>query len=160
MTEKRIYINDRNVPYKKTEIAPIDSKRDIDGALARWGVKRVAWEWDPDPKGGNVQVSFQFEEVVDGVTVYPVVVVKCPRIWRKSRSRKVPETVKWDTSMRVLWWYMKSHLEHAYLMSSITVEFLPHITTPALQGTGKTVKDYVIPKLSEMEALPDLEELM
>ena len=65
--------------------------------------------------------------------------------------------------MRVLFWYIKSHLEHAYLMSSTkTTEFLPHIEIPSLEGQPTKLKDVIIPRMDQLKnikALPQIEKV-
>ena len=58
--------------------------------------------------------------------------------------------------MRVMYWFIKSHLEAAYLLqSSKTAAFLPYI---ASKDGEKTLKDVIIPRMNEVQqlaALPD-----
>jgi hypothetical protein len=62
--------------------------------------------------------------------------------------------------MRVLFWFLKSNLESAYLMQfDKTTAFLPWIASGA---DGKTLRDVILPRLgkvSEFEALPTEEEM-
>ena len=149
----KIYTHDRHVPYKTTKIDPMSSKADIDGILARWGIKKVAWTWDPE--NNEVYVQFQIEEVVDGRKVTPVIRVEPPRIWNKA-TRKRREGINWNVSMRVMVWYIKTHLEQAYLtQSSKTTEFLPYIDLSTEEGGKKLLKDVLIPDLGMLKALPD-----
>ena len=58
--------------------------------------------------------------------------------------------------MRVLHWYIKTHLEQAYLSrSSKTTEFLPYIDI-SRNGEVRVLKDVLIPDLEMVKALPDL----
>ena len=58
--------------------------------------------------------------------------------------------------MRAMWWFIKTHLEMAYVMQSEkTVAFLPWITS----SDGKhTLKDTILYRLSELQDLPALSE--
>lgn len=151
----KIYKNDQYVPYKSTQIKAIASKAKIDGILAKWGIKKVAWNWDPE--NNDVYVQFQIEEVVEGRTITPVVRIEPPRIWDKG-SRRRKEAINWDVSMRVMVWYIKTHLEMAYLLrSSKTTEFLPYINIPTKDGE-KVLKDVILPDLQALRALPEYSE--
>lgn len=44
----QIFSNDPVVPYKTTQVNPLTTKAEIEGLLARWNIKKYAWEWDPD----------------------------------------------------------------------------------------------------------------
>jgi hypothetical protein len=151
----KLYTNDRLVPYKTTRILnPLSTKSEIDGLLARYGIKKSAWEWDLE--NSRVSLQFQISEVIHDRSVEPVVKIEPPTIWNKGgRSKK--ESINWAVSMRIMFWFLKSHLEMAYLMqSSKTQEFLPFILNPE---TGKTLKDILIPRLDEirqLEALPEM----
>lgn len=138
----KVFSDDSVVPYKETEKSPEVSRAEIDGLLARWGIKKSGWDWDLE--NGVVALHFQFVETVGGVQVAPVILVKPPFIYDKA-TRKKPEQVNWRVSMRVLHWWLKTHLEMAYLsQSSKTEYFLPLIEA----SDGKhTLKDAVIPKL-------------
>ncbi len=150
----KLYTDDRIVPYKTTKINPLSTKAEIDGLLARWAIKKTMWEWDLE--NNKVQLVFKFTEEIEGVDVEPVIKVEPPRIWDK-RTRNHPEQINWAISMRVLFWYLKSHLEMAYLMqSSKTTEFLPWIQVTETQ----TVKDVVIPRIQRVEQLAALPEIV
>jgi len=148
----KLYTDDRIVPYKSTKINPLSTKAEIDGLLARFGIKKTAWEWDIE--NNRVALTFQISETIDEKLLEPVVKVEPPRIWNKG-SRKHHEEINWAVSMRVMFWFMKSHLEMAYLLQSgKTVEFLPYIQT----GENQTLKDLVIPRLDEVKQLAALPE--
>lgn len=127
----KIYDNDPMVPYGSTKIHPSQSRAEIDGLLARWGIRDSGWRWSPETN--EVFVTFQMRQVNEGKETRPLVKIEAPLIYkRKTRNR--PEEVNWTISLRVMWWYIKSHLEAAYLrQSGTTLEFLPHIqvNTPA-----------------------------
>lgn len=146
----KLYTDDRLVPYKTTTISPMGTKSDIDGLLAKFGIKKTMWEWDLE--NNKVAVTFQISEVIQDRTVEPIVKVEPPRIWDKgSRSRR--EAINWAVSMRCLWWYIKSHLEMAYCFQSGKVtEFLPHIQI----SKTETVKDIAVSRLSEIKQLAAL----
>lgn len=149
----KLYTDDRNVPYKTTKINPISTKSEIDGLLARYGIKKTMWIWDIE--NNQVSLTFQLSEIINDRTVEPTVRVEPPRIWDKgSRNRR--EEINWSVSMRVMFWFLKSHLEMAHLLqSSKTTQFLPYIQ---VNEDGKTLKDVVIPRLEEVKHLGSLPE--
>lgn len=150
----KLYVDDRIVPYKTTKINSISTKAEIDGLLAKYGIKKTAWEWDIE--NNKVSLSFQFSEVIGDRTIEPIIKVEPPRIWDKgSRNRR--EAINWAVSMRVMFWFLKSHLEMSYLMQSgKTIEFLPYVQ---LNEKGDTVKDVVVPRLDEVRQLAALPEI-
>jgi hypothetical protein len=150
----KIYTDDRLTPYRTTRILnPLSSKADIDGLLAKYGIKKSAWEWDPE--NSKVALTFQINEVVNERTVKPVVRIEAPTIWDKG-NRNRHEAINWAVSMRVMWWFIKSHLEMAYLLqSSKTTEFLPFIQ---INESGQTVKDVLVPRIEELKHLAALPE--
>jgi len=150
----KIYTTDKLVPYKGTTIDPATTKAEIDGLLARWGVKKSGWEWDIS--NGKVAVTF---ELPPEFGMQQVVRLPPPVIWKKGYRK--PDEVDWKQSMRVLYWFLKSNLENAYLMQfDKTTVFLPYI----VGSDGKTMlKDVIIPRLesvSELLALPKKDEGM
>jgi len=148
----KLYTDDRIVPYKSTTINPASTKAEIDGLLARFGIKKTAWDWDIE--NNKVTLSFQISETINERLLEPVVKVEPPRIWTRG-TRKHREEINWAVSMRVMFWFMKSHLEMAYLLQSgKTTEFLPYIQT----GENQTLKDLVIPHLDEVKQLAALPE--
>lgn len=146
----KIYVEDSLVPYKTTKIPALTTKAEIDGLLARWGIREVYWNWNPE--NDNVFVLFKIPETFGDIQ--PSAKLEPPRIWNKeTRNRK--EEINWPVSMRVLYWFTKSYLEIAYLMNfDRTTVFLPFIVT----RDGHTrLKDIIMPRLgrvSEFEALP------
>jgi hypothetical protein len=151
----KIYTEDRLVPYKTTTIDPLSTKAEVDGLLARWGIRQVFWDWNPE--GNIVTLMFKLPETFGGVQ--PSVKLEPPRIWTKGTRRK-NEEINWAVSMRVLFWFLKSFLESAYLMQfDKTTAFLPWIVS----SDGMTrLKDVIIPRLgriSELEALPTEEQV-
>ena len=146
----KIYTEDRLVPYKTTKIPPLTTKAEIDGLLARWGIRKTMWDWNPEMN--VVTLVFELPQEYSNPSG-TAVKIEPPRIWTKGhRNRK--EEINWQVSMRVLFWYLKSSLENAYLMQfDKTTAFLPHI----MSSTGQLLKDIVIPRLSqvsELESLP------
>ena len=151
----KIYSEDRLVPYKNTKIDPLSTKAEIDGLLARWGIRQVFWDWNPEQN--KVVLMFKLPETFGDIQ--PGVRLEPPRIWTKG-SRKRREEINWAVSMRVLFWFLKSNLESAYLLQfDKTTAFLPWIAS----GDGKTVlRDVILPRLgkvSELEALPTEDEV-
>jgi hypothetical protein len=141
----QIFTNDPVVPYRNTTIPALTTKSEIDGLLARWGIKKSAWDWDLE--NGKVTLNFQVNEVIEGKEVQVVVELAAPKIYDKPNRRNPKLTVNWRVSIRVLYWWLKSHLEYHYLsQSSKTAMFLPFI-----QGTnGKTLEKMLIPRLTEI----------
>jgi hypothetical protein len=149
----KIYSDDPNLPYKTTKLKALYTKSEIDGLFAKWGVKDVYWHWDPEHN--DVLVQFKIAEEVDDVSLQVTAKVEAPAIWdHKTRSKA--ESVNWDISMRVMYWFVKSHLEAAYLLqSSKTAAFLPYI---ASNDGQKTLKDLIIPRMNEVQQLAALPE--
>jgi hypothetical protein len=148
----KIYGDDPNLPYKTTKLNALYTKSEIDGLFAKWGVKDVYWRWDPERN--DVFVQFKIVEEIDGVPLQVSAKVEAPVIWNH-KTRSNAETVNWNISMRVMYWFIKSHLEAAYLLqSSKTAAFLPYI---ASKDGEKTLKDVIIPRINELQRLDALE---
>ena len=147
--EKKLYTNDKNVPYTTTKISPIKSNSDIDAVLSKWGITKIAWEFDIEHN--KVLIHFELpRETFSDMTMNPIIRLEPPRIWNKPKRGK-PEEINWQVSMRILHWFIKTTLEMSYAMQSQkVVAFLPHI-----QSGEKTVKDIIIPRLSLLKALPE-----
>ena len=161
MTLQKIFSDDPLLKYKDTEIDALRTKAQVDGMLAEYGTKDVWWHWEKEAVEKNepasIFVRFVIEEVIEGVPINVAVKVDCPVIWdRGNKLARKPENriekVNWDISMRALHWFIYTHLNSAYAMrSSKTVAFLPFI-----QGAhGKSLKDLILPRLSEYQALED-----
>lgn len=151
MSEK-IYATDTNLPFRSTKKRPIDTKRDIDGDLARWGIFQVGWTWDLEHN--NVEIVFQLpREKFKELTINPVVKLTPPIIWKhKAKRSKKPDEVDWRMSMRLLYWWLHSQLAMVYAnQSSKAVAFLPYIQV----SEKENVADLVIPRLSLLKALPE-----
>lgn len=150
MSEKKIYVDDRDVPFKRTKIQPQNTKADIDGILARWGITKVAWQFDPEHNLVKLHFELPYEKFGEA-DINPIIRLEPPRIWNK-RNRKRAESINWQVSMRILHWFIKETLAMSYAMQSQkAVAFLPYIET----GEGQTVKDMILPRLNLLKALPD-----
>jgi hypothetical protein len=143
---EKIYSDDPNVPYKTTTLKALHTKSEIDGLFAKWGVKDVYWHYDPEHN--EVYVQFKIEEKIQDRELSAAARVDAPIVWNH-KTRKAVESVNWDISMRVMHWFLKSHLEAAYLShSGKAVAFLPYIAG----SDGKTtLKDIVIPRLEQIQ---------
>lgn len=149
----KIYSDDPNLLYKTIKLKALYTKSEIDGMFAKWGVKDVYWRWDPEHN--DVFVQFKIVEEIDGIPIQVSTKVDAPAIWdHKTRSKA--ESINWNISMRVMYWFIKSHLESAYLLqSSKTAAFLPYITS---KEGGRVLKDVIIPRMSEVQQLSALPE--
>jgi len=142
----KIYDTDPEVYARTTNIKPDRSKSEIDGVLARFGVKDVAWRWDI--KNNDVFLMFKLPPERFGHLEHKELTVKLepPRIWHK---HKKGDYINWSASVRNLYWYILTHLSQAYVMQSGKfTEFLPHI----LGRDGRKLVDVVG---EEMLALPE-----
>ena len=148
---EKIFYTDTNLPLKTTKKCPIDSRRDIDAELARWGISKVLWEWNLDV--GLCKITFELP--ADKFHDMPLAVqLEPPRIWRKKGKYKDPE-IDWRVSVRLLYWFVHYQLAWVYAnQSSSAIAFLPHIQV----GEGKNVTDVVLPHISNLKALPDIEQ--
>lgn len=147
----KIYSGDPLVHYATTELSSERTKAQIDGILAEYQVKDVLWHYDI-PR--EAYVIFKIEETINERPVKVGVKVVCPAIWDRERPRARPprlEEINWKVSMRAMYWFIKTHLETAYAMQSgKAVAFLPFIQS---SNPEKTLKDYILPRLSEYTAL-------
>lgn len=152
MSDEKIFNNDSNLPLKSTTKRPMDSRRDIDGELAKWGIKRVMWNWDLN--NGICEITFELpKEKFKDVVMNPAVRLTPPIVWKKKGRYK--SEIDWRLSIRLLFWYIHYQLAWVYAnQSSPIVAFLSHIQT----GKNKTVKDTIIPMLSNWKALPEKEQ--
>jgi hypothetical protein len=148
----KIYSDDPNLPYKTTKLKALYTKSEIDGLFAKWGVKDVYWHWDLE--GNDVYAVFKISEEIGGFPVDVSARVDCPVIW-KHKTRAKAEEVNWNISLRVMYWYIKSHLEAAHLLqSSKAAAFLLDL---AGKDERQTLKDIIIlhiGNLQKMAALP------
>lgn len=146
----KIYTDDPNLPYKTTKCAALYTRMEIDGVLAKWGVKKSGWSWEPEIN--QIYITFEYEETIEGQTVHPVIRVEAPVIW-SHKTRNKAEEVNWNISLRVMYWFIKTHLEAAYLWhSSKTVAFLPYIATG--RELHETLAYKVLGNLDKVQALP------
>ncbi len=151
----KIYTDDPLVSYKESTIDPLRTKDQIDALLRAFKVTDIHWHWNPD--ANDVYVQFGIEEVIEGVPVRVAAKVVCPAIWDKAiRNSPKPERrverINLRVSMRALYWYIKTHLETSYAMQSSRVAgFLPNI----VGSRGKTIEQTLIPRISELAALPE-----
>jgi hypothetical protein len=148
---KKVYADDPLIKFTTTQLSAERSKQQIDGVLAEYQVKDVYWHWNPPH---DIYVMFKIEETVDDVPLMVSVRVDCPAIWNRARTRRRPftqEEINLSVSMRAMYHFIYTHLNNAYAMqSSKVVAFLPYIQT---NQEGKTLKDLLIPKLSNLPAL-------
>lgn len=150
----KIYSDDPLVHYAHTNLPPARTKQQIDGILAEYGVTVVTWSFDI-PR--EVYVIFWFEDKVEGRLTKIPAKIACPTIWNRARPRAhTPEArteqIDWKTSMRVMFWFIKTHLETAYAMQSgNVVGFLPFL----MGSNQKLLKDYLLPQLNRFIALED-----
>ena len=146
----KIYDSDPVVPYKTSKIGANQTRAEIDGLLARWGIKESGWKWDPE--GSDIALTFVITEQINGQPVRVVVKVSPPVIWTKA-TRAQREAVNWRVSMRTLWWYIKGHLEMAYLsQGDKTTQFLPFLQS----RSGVSLRDLVIPEIGHIDMLKAL----
>lgn len=151
----KIYDDDVLVPYKDTKISKDQTRAEIDGLLARWGIRDSGWHWDLENQ--EIFITFQMKETVGEIEIQPLIRVDAPLIYHK-KTRAKPEWINWNVSMRVLFWYLKSHLEAAYLRgSSKTAEFLPQVQVSLPIGQ-RSLGEVLIPQTNELsmalKALP------
>lgn len=125
----KIYSDDPNLPYKTTKLNAQYTRSEIDGLFGKWGVKDVYWHWDVSAR------------------------VDCPTVW-DHKTRNKAEVVNWNISMRTMFWYIKTHLEAAYLLrSSKAAAFLPDL---AGSDEKQTLKDIIIPHISDIQKMAAL----
>lgn len=142
----KIYIDDPLLPYKTTKLSALYTKSEIDGLFAKFGIKYTMWCWDI--QNIDVSVIFRIQEVIDGQPVDVQAKVEAYPVWiRKSRAK--PEMVNWNITMRTMYWFIKTHLEAAYLQhTNKIVSFLPYIVT----SNGRKFHELALPKIT---TLPD-----
>lgn len=149
MTEinlEKIYTDDMNVPYRTTKCTAIYTKSEIDGVLAKFGIKKSGWNWEPE--ANDVYIIFHIKETINGLNIEVPVRIDCFLVWNKG-VRGRAETVNWAISMRTMYWFIKSLLEAAYLKgSSKTAAFLPYIVSGDMKTT---LSDKVIPRLGNLD---------
>jgi hypothetical protein len=147
----KIYTDDPNLPYKTTKLNAQYTRSEIDGLFAKWGVKDVYWHWSPEDN--DIYVMFKIKEEIDGIPINVSAKVECPVVWNHKTRNKAEET-NWNISMRTMYWYIKSHLEAAYLLqSSKTAAFLPDLSG---KDEKQTLKDIIIPHISDIQKMVSL----
>ena len=156
----RIYVDDPAVPYKTTKIDPLTTKSEIEGVLARWGIKKAGWEWDLE--NDKVVLEFQYTETVNGVAVSQWVKLEPPTIWNKRPKShrygvKNEESINWAVSMRTMYWWLKTHMEMIHLQNlDKTTMLLPFI----MNAEEKTLSEVLVPKITKaLIVQPSLEDL-
>ena len=77
-------------------------------------------------------------------------------IWdHKTRAKE--EDINWNISLRVMYWYIKSHLEAAYLLqSSKTVAFLSDLKG---KDDRQSLKDLIIPHIGDIQKMAALPKM-
>lgn len=154
----KIYSDDPLVSYSKTTINADRTRDEISAILRQYDVADIHWHWRPE--ANDVFVQFGIEEIIDGVHVKVLARVVCPVIWDKAvRNSPKPErrveAVNLKASIRVMYWYIKSHLESAYAMQSSKVAgFLPDMVTP----NGKRFFDSLKNTLDQFAAIEDMSD--
>lgn len=150
---EKIFHKDPNLPLKSTTKRPMDSRRDINLELDKWGIKKVAWNWDLN--NGVCQINFELPRDKFQEKDLPLWVrLKPPIVWMKKGRYKTPE-IDWRLSIRLLYWFIHYQLAWVYAnQSSNVVAFLPHIAV----DKDRTVSQVVIPQIRNLNALPRPQE--
>jgi len=145
----KIYDNDPEVYARTTNIKPERTKSEIDGVLARYGIKESMWRWDM--KNDDVFLIFKVpigKLKGSGLENASVRIEPHP-IWHKRRGKD--DVINWKATMRNMYWYVWTHLSQAYVnQSGAFHEFLPHILNQDGKKLGEVIK-------KEYEALPNYE---
>ena len=154
----KIYSDDKVVPYKNTRVDPRSTKDEIEGLLARWGIKKSGWDWALDE--GRCILEFQYNEFVKNTHVAQWIKVEPPIIWKRKSTKRTgnqEDIINWSVSLRVLWWWLKANLEMTYLgQSDKTTMFLPFI----MNAEEKTLAQLLVPKITrQLLDVPSLEDL-
>jgi hypothetical protein len=154
----KIYSDDPIVPYKKTTSGPRDTKADIEGLLARWGITKAGWEWDLE--NGKCMLEFRIMELINNISATQWIKVEPPIIWKRKSTKRTgnqEDIIDWKVSLRVLFWWMKTNLEMTYLsQSDKTTMFLPYIQN----ANGETLAKVLVPKITrQLLDVPSLEDL-
>ncbi len=141
----KIYDDDPEVYSHTSTIKADRTKGEIDGVLARFGIKDVWWRYDIPHN--DVYVRFNLSETFGDKEMELTVALEPPRIWHKDKHG---ETINWNVSMRNLYWYSLTHLSQAYIhQSSKFTEFLPNI----LAKDGKKITEMM---KEQYQALPEI----
>jgi hypothetical protein len=154
----KIYTDDPKVKYANTTVAPERTKFEIDSKLREYGTYDIAWHWRPELN--DVFVMFTIEEVIDNIPAKVTAKVVMPTLWDKgNRNARIPENrvekVNLASSMRTMFWYIKSQLEVSYAMQSSRVAaFLPDLMT----SNGNRYFDSLKSRLDQFQALESKSE--
>ncbi len=155
----KIYSDDPLVHYKNSSVSPERTKAEIDGILGQWGIKDTHWHWVPEHNDVFVEIRIEENMPEFDLPVVAVVKLHCPVVWDKAKPKGRPprgEQVNWRVSMRALHWFLKTHLEMAYVMKSDKIRaLLSHIKVSEKEDLG----DMVIPRLSQIQDLAALPEM-
>jgi hypothetical protein len=154
----KIYTDDPRVKYVNTTVSPDVTKDLIDRKLREYGTYDIHWHWRPELN--DVFVQFIIEEVIDGIPAKVGAKVVMPVLWDKgNKNARLPEKriekVNLASSMRTMYWYIKSNLENSYAMQSSRVAaFLPDL----VGGSGRRFFDEMKNRLDQFQALEDHHE--
>jgi hypothetical protein len=143
----KVYDVDPEVYARTTSIKADRTKGEIDGILAKFGVKDVWWRYDI--LHNDVFIKFLLSEKFGDKNQELTVSIEPPRIWHKDKHG---ETINWNVSMRNLYWYIYTHLSQAYVQqSSKFTEFLPNI----INKDGRKLTEIM---REQYQALPEIKE--
>lgn len=151
----KIYTDDPRVKYVNTTVSPEVTKDLIDRKLREYGTYDIHWHWRPELN--DVFVQFIIEENIDGIHAKVAAKVVMPVLWDKgNKNARLPEKriekVNLASSMRTMYWYIKSNLENSYAMQSSRVAaFLPDM----VGDKGKRFFDEMKGRLDQFQALED-----
>lgn len=154
----KIYTDDPKVKYATTTVAPERTKQLIDEKLREYGTYDIAWHWRPELN--DVFVMFTIEEIIDDTPAKVTAKVVMPCLWDKgNRNARIPEKrvekINLASSMRTMFWYIKSQLEVSYAMQSSRVAaFLPDLITQ----NGNRYFDNLKNRLDQFPALEQRSE--
>jgi hypothetical protein len=156
----KIYTDDPLVHYTKSAIPPERTKQEIDALLRAYDADLITWRYKPE--FNDIFVGFTIEEVLDGIHIRIPVKVQCPIVWNRGVARahtpeRRVEQPNILVSMRAMLYYIKSHLNCAYLTQSGRVRaFLPDIVT---DGQGTTLFEQMKGNLDKYNALEFKQEV-
>ena len=150
--ERKIFTNDPKnpLPYKSTTINPTRTKVDIEELLHKYGIKKVAWNWDVE--NNKVELIFELSDLFEEYGFNPSVRISPPAIWKK--KGRYDSEIDWRVSLRLLHWYIKNTLAWMYAeQSTKVIAFLPYVAV----SKDKTLKDVIHDELTKYKALPQSE---
>lgn len=137
------------VPYADTSVAPEKTRMEIEKMLYEFGIEAVRWTTIKE----NVELKFVVRD--DRGQQYTVrVQPPVMKVRRRERGRygEVQTQVSSASSMRLLFWWLKSKLEAiSYGLVSFESEFLANIAGNLPGGQEVTVGDLLIPKLAGLD---------